>query len=181
MAEGFIEERRIEPMNILIVFLIGIGAALFVIASFGTFALTGSSATFLMIAVIVVYLVVAFALLIPRRHLTKLPEPEVIEREVVKKVEKPVEKIVEKPVIKYRDKPVVKHVDREVLHPVLVEKKEPKKSKFVGSSYNEKYHLRTCRFAGVIKKKYLIEEDDRKYFKLRGYEPCKVCHPEKQK
>ena len=74
---------------------------------------------------------------------------------------------------------MIKHVDREVLHPVLVEKVEPKKSKYVGSNYNEKYHLRTCRFAGVIKKKYLVEEDDRKYFKLRGYEPCKVCHPEK--
>ncbi len=179
MSEGFIEEKRIEPMNILIAFLIGIGAALFVIGAIGSFELTGSAITFFMIAIILVYLIVAFALLVPRKHTIYLPEPGVVEREVIKEIEKPVEKIVEKQVIKYRDKPVVKHVDREVLHPVLVEKVEPKKSKYVGSSYGEKYHLRSCRFAGAIKKKYLVEEDDKKYFKLRGYEPCKVCHPEK--
>jgi predicted nucleic acid-binding protein len=181
MSEGFIEERRIEPMNILIAFLIGIGAALFVIGALGSFELSGGAATFLMIAVIIVYLIVAFALLVPRKHTTFLPEPGVVEREVIREVEKPIDRIVEKHVIKYKDRPVVKHVDREVLHPVLVEKVEPKESTYVGSSYNDRYHLRTCRFAGAIKKEYLIEEDDKKYFKLRGYEPCKVCHPEKQK
>ena len=181
MSEGFIEERRIEPMNILIAFLIGLGAALFVLGALGSFEISGSAATFLMVAVIIIYLIVAFALLIPRKHTTLLPEPGVVEREVIKEIEKHVDRIVEKQVIKYKDKSVIKQVDREVLHPVLVEKVEPKKSKYVGSNYNEKYHLRTCRFAGVIKKKYLVEEDDRKYFKLRGYDPCKVCHPEKSK
>jgi len=49
----------------------------------------------------------------------------------------------------------------------------------MGSTYNEKYHLRTCRFSGAIKPKYLVEENDLQYFKLRGYAPCKVCHPER--
>ncbi len=179
MPEGFIEEKGIEPMNVLIAFLIGIGAALFVIGAIGSFELEGSAATFLMIAVIVVYLVVAFALLVPRRHITRLPEPGVVEREVIREVDRPVDRIIEKPVIQYRDKPVEKIVEKEILHPVAVEKPEVKKSKYVGSNYNEKYHLRSCRFAGVIKKKYLVEEDDKKYFKLRGYDPCKVCKPDK--
>ncbi|HKL23450.1 MAG TPA: hypothetical protein VJ895_01740 [Candidatus Nanoarchaeia archaeon] len=180
MSEGFIEERGIEPMNILIAFLIGIGAALFVIGSIGSFGLEGGAATFLMVAVIIVYLIVAFALLVPRKHLTKLPEPGVIEREVVREVEKPVDRIIEKPIEKIVEKPVEKIVEKEILHPVSVERTREKKSKYVGSKYNEKYHLRSCRFAGVIKKKYLVEEDDKKYFKLRGYEPCKVCCPDKK-
>ncbi len=180
MSEGFIEERGIEPMNILIAFLIGIGAALFVIGSIGSFGLEGGAVTFLMIAVIIVYLIVAFALLVPRKHLTKLPEPGVIEREVVREVEKPVDRIIEKPIEKIVEKPVEKIVEKEILHPVSVERTREKKSKYVGSKYNEKYHLRSCRFAGVIKKKYLVEEDDKKYFKLRGYEPCKVCCPDKK-
>jgi hypothetical protein len=110
-----------------------------------------------------------------------MPEPQIIEKEVEKIVEKPVIEYREKPVIRYKEVPkeVVKEEPRIRYAIVEAEKKEEKKSKYVGSTYNERYHLRNCRFAGVIKKEYLVEEDDRKYFELRGYEPCKVCNPDK--
>jgi hypothetical protein len=179
MSEGFIEEKRIEPINILIAFLIGVGAALFVIGSIGSFGLEGNIVTFFIVAVIVVYLIVVFALLVPRKHLIKLPEPGVVEKEVIREVEKPIDRIIEKPIEKVIEKPVDKIIEKEVLHPVPFMKPRVKKSKYVGSKYNERYHLRSCRFAGLIKKEYLIEEDDKKYFKLRGYKPCKVCRPDK--
>ena len=31
----------------------------------------------------------------------------------------------------------------------------------------------------MIKEEYLVEENDKKYFKLRGYHPCKTCNPDK--
>ena len=174
--EKFIEEKRIESINILIVFLLGLAAALFILGSIQTFNIYGGTQTLLIVSTIVLYLIAVIAFLYPRKIKTPIEiEPEIIEKEVVREVEKPVVK----EVVKYKDKPVVKEVVKEVVTPVFVEKNKPKKSKFVGSSYNEKYHLRTCRFAGAIKKKYLVEEDQKKYFKLRGFAPCKICNPDK--
>jgi transposase len=146
----------------------------------------------LSVLVIIALIIASFFFLRSKKIRTPLNTPMRI-------IEKPVEKIVikevikEKPVVKYKEKkiPVEKIVTKEVIKEkpgktkiALIEvekKKEPAKprSKYVGSNYNEKYHLRTCRFAGAIKKEYLIEENKNKFFKLRGYTPCKVCHPEK--
>jgi hypothetical protein len=139
--------------------------------------------TILIIFTSIIYGVVLFAFLKPKklRKYLEMPEPQIIEKEVEKIVEKPVIEYREKPVIRYKEVPkeVVKEEPRIRYAIVEAEKKEEKKSKYVGSTYNERYHLRNCRFAGVIKKEYLVEEDDRKYFELRGYEPCKVCNPDK--
>ncbi len=172
-----IEEKRIEPMNIVAIFLLGLAAALFIIGAITSFSIVNNQT--LMIIVGIVYFVVAVALLYPKKRRTSIsiPEPQIVETQKI------VEKPVVKEVIKYKDRPIEKVIEKEV--PVVQEriiekeKTEPKKSKYVGSKYNEKYHLRTCRFAGAIKKEYLIEEDDVKYFKLRGYKPCAVCHPER--
>lgn len=184
MKEGFLTEKRIEPINILIVFLIGVAAILFTVATIRTFSLEEDFRIFIFIAVGVVYLIVLFAFLKPK-HITKiLPKQDVIIKtvEVEKPIVQEVVKEIEKEVVKEVVKPIIKEVVKEVKEPVLVEvkKKEPKKTKYVGSSYNEKYHLRSCRFAGAIKPEYLIEEDDPKYFKLRGYIPCNVCNPDKK-
>lgn len=189
MGDNYIVERHIEPINILIIFLIGLAAALFLIGSFDTFNIQGEAQQILIGSTIVLYLIAAVAFLWPKKKKTKLPEDRVIEK--VKTIEKPVFRTIEKPIYKTIEKPVEKVIEKEIIKEVKkpvgkiavlhVEKKpEPKKklSKYVGSSYNEKYHLRNCRFAGAIKKQYLIEENQNKYFKLRGYKPCKVCHPE---
>ncbi|MCR4327477.1 MAG: hypothetical protein NUV46_02755 [Nanoarchaeota archaeon] len=179
----YIEEKKIEPMNILVIFLLGLAAALFILGAITSFNIENNET--LMIVVGVVYLIAIVAFLYPKKKGIHIhtPEPEVIERKTF------VEKPVVREVIKYKDRPVMKEVVKEVekhvkdpeTHQTIIEieKVEPKKSKYMGSTYNQKYHLRTCRFSGAIKKKYLVEEDEKKYFKLRGYTPCKVCHPEK--
>lgn len=176
--ENYHEEKKIIPIHILVVFLLGLAAILFIIGSIGSFDLESKSQNSIVIITTIIYIIIAIAFLYPHKKKTMItpPEPEVIER--IKTIEKPV--IVNKEIIKYRDKPVEhKIIEVEKIKPIIIEKEKPeiKKSKYVGSSYNEKYHLRTCRFSGVIKKKYLVEEDDKKYFKLRGYAPCKVCKP----
>lgn len=180
----YIEEKRLQPINILIVFLIGIAAALFVIGSINSFNITGPLQKVLIAITIIVYAITLFAFLKP--EMTKIPlvenEPKVVER-IVKE---PVVQTIEKPVIRYKNKiikeqPKIEKITKKEIQPIIIETKKPKekKSKYVGSSYNEKYHLRSCRFAGAIKKQYLIEENDKKFFKLRGYSPCKVCNPDK--
>lgn len=180
----YIEEKRIQPINILIVFLIGIAATLFIIGSINSFNITGTLQKVLIAITIIIYAITLFAFLKPEK--TKTPiiknKPEIIE----KIIKEPVIQTIEKPIIKYKNKiikeqPKIKKITKKEIQPIIIEREKPKekKSKYVGSSYNEKYHLRSCRFAGAIKKQYLIEEDDKKFFKLRGYTPCKVCKPDK--
>lgn len=182
-SKSFIEEKKIEPANILIMFLLGLAAGLFIAASVGSFGLDETARRNLTWVVGGIYIISIIALLYPKKKKTHLhdPEPQIFEKEKI--VEKPVP--VYRNLVKYKEKPVIKEVIKEIPKPFIKEKiiekekEEPKKSKYVGSKYNERYHLRSCRFAGAIKPEYLIEEDDKKYFKLRGYKACKVCHPER--
>ena len=51
--------------------------------------------------------------------------------------------------------------------------------KYIGSISTKKYHLKTCRFAKLIKTKHTLKEDRRtKYNKLK-FKPCKTCKPDK--
>lgn len=189
MVKQYIKEKHFEPINILIVFLIGIASILFLTGLFNTFDLSASLQKTIVITVSAIYFVATVFFLWPKKTLTPIEiEPQIIEKEVIR----------EKPIIKYqkiqetqkeKEKPIEKkeneekskkeNLEKTKIALVEVEKKKQKKSKYVGSTYNERYHLRSCRFAGVIKKKYLIEEEDKKFFKLRGYAPCKVCNPDK--
>lgn len=187
MVTEYIEEKRIEPINILIVFLIGLAASLFLLGSIDSFDIKGNLQTVLIISTCVLYAVALVAFLWPKKVKTPIEiDPEIVDRVVEKVVEKPVIKYIkESPELKTVELPIVKNQTKVVEGPtkialVQVQKKKKHKTKYVGSSYNEKYHLRKCRFAGAIKKQYLIEEDDKKFFKLRGYEPCKVCNPDKK-
>ncbi|MBS3084866.1 hypothetical protein J4411_03055 [Candidatus Pacearchaeota archaeon] len=175
----YIEERKIEPINIVVIFLLGLAATLFVLGAITSFSIKNNGT--LIIIVGIIYLIVIFAFLYPKKKSIHIhtPETEIIEKErmVEKPIIKEIVKYKEKPIEKIVEKPVHIHLIKEKI--IEKEKVEPKKSKYVGSKYNEKYHLRNCRFAGAIKKEYLIEEDDKKYFKLRGYKSCKVCHPDK--
>ncbi|MEA3414438.1 MAG: hypothetical protein U9Q99_02845 [Nanoarchaeota archaeon] len=181
--EEFIEEKIIEPINILLSFLIGIAAILFILGARGSFGLDESGFIILIAAVIVIYAFVVIVLLKPKKVLKKLPRDTIVEKTQI--IEKPILKKVQVPktIIRYKEKPVIKKIIKEIEKPIMTvidkTKKESLKSKYVGSNYTESYHLRNCRFAGVIKPKYLLEENDRKYFKLRGYTPCKVCKPDK--
>jgi len=176
-SKSYIEERKIEPANALIVFLLGLASGLFILGAAGSFGLSEPIEENLLVIVGIVYAIAVIAFLYPRKKRTHLhpPEPEIIERE--KFVDRPIFR----DIVRYKNRPVVKEVEKPIIREIIVEKEkvEPKKSKYMGSTYNEKYHLRTCRFSGAIKPKYLVEEKDKKYFKLRGYIPCKVCHPDK--
>jgi len=176
-TQSYIEERKIEPINILIIFLLGLAAGLFILGAIDSFKMTNLNQQTLIIVVGIVYFISLIAFLYPKKRRTNLhtPEPEVIEKERI------VEKPIFRDVIHYRDRNIIKEVEKPVIKEKIVEKEKPiiKKSKYLGSKYNQRYHLRTCRFSGAIKPEYLIEEEDKNYFKLRGYKPCKVCHPEK--
>ena len=181
MKEGYVVEKHFEPINIFIVFLIGVASVLFVLATINTFEIKEELQIFVFSATGLVYLIVLIYFLRPKKITTSHGEGRVIEKEVIKEV--PVIKTVEKEVIKEIEKPIIKKVIEKVKEPVVLKEivleKQTPKTKYVGSNYNERYHLRSCRFAGAIKKEFLVEEDHRKYFTLRGYEPCKVCNPDK--
>lgn len=55
-----------------------------------------------------------------------------------------------------------------------------RKTKYVGSDYEHRYHLRTCRFIGAIKPEYLVESNNEEDFKKYNYKPCKACNPHKK-
>lgn len=185
MADGYIEEKHIDPMNILIVFLIGIASAVFIFASIKTLEIDNDFKLPFIIMIGIIYAIVVFAFLKPKTIRKRLPTPHIIREEhhietpVIKIIEKPITKIVEKIVEKEVEKIVEKPVIKTIVQPLILRKIEKEKTKYVGSTHNEKYHLRTCRFAGAIKKKFLVEEKNKKFFRLRGYAPCKVCHPDK--
>lgn len=186
MEKRYKIEREFIPINLLIAFLIGLAAAIFVIASKETFGLSSGSQALLSIFVGIVYLVIAIFMLLPKKIKTPVDIPERIvfhsdPEKKPKEIVKVVEKIVEKKVPVHVEKKVTKVVHKKgdaKIAVVHVTKKKKKKTKYMGSTYNEKYHLRTCRFSGAIKKQYLVEENDKKFFKLRGYIPCKVCKPQ---
>ncbi len=174
------EERGIEPINILIVFLLGIASALFIVAASITFKIKVEYRLPFAIMVGVAYLVSLFAFLKPRTKTTKLiPPSHTVEQETI---HVPVEKIVEKPVVKTVEKIVEKPVikTKTIVQPLILKEEKKKQTKYIGSSKNEKYHLRSCRYASAIKPEYMVEEDDLKYFRLRGYDPCKICNPDKK-
>jgi hypothetical protein len=175
MAERHIEERFHDPMNILIVFLLGLAAVLFVIGSMNSFDLDSAYRVVFIVGVFTVYAIVSIFFLKSKKIKTPIEiNPEIIERQVERFIDRPIEKII------YKDRPVEKIVERKVVEPVIVQRKEKARTKFVGSNYNHKYHLRSCRFSGAIKPKYLVEEHDKKYFEIRSYEPCKVCKPDEE-
>ncbi len=183
-------------MNIIVVFLIGLAATLFLFGALDSFNLSKNFQTILIVIISIVYLIVLIAFLWPKETTTPVEiEPTIIEKEIIKEIEKPVIKYITRNKTKHKEQqiksveaPTVKVIRKKAknekkppqIRIIEVEKKQEKKSKFVGSSYNERYHLRTCRFAGSIKPKYLIEEDKERFFKLRGFAACKVCQPDKK-
>lgn len=179
------EYYRADPFNFLITLLMGVASVVFILAFSSSFEVSGMDVYVVSGIVALVYFVLVFFLFKVKKQKFVVPFQE---RIVEKFIDRPVDRPVVKEVFRDREKPVIKEVVREVEKPViekvpvLLENEKPKvkKSKYVGSKYNERYHLRSCRFAGAIKRKYLVEEDEKKYFKLRGYVPCKVCKPDKK-
>jgi len=90
-------------------------------------------------------------------------------------------RIVERPVIRTVERPVIQEVEKVVKKPVpfYIEKKRKKlnipKYKYVGSSESKTYHKKSCRLGKLIKKKYKLNSNTESYFKIRKFEPCKVC------
>ena len=92
MKKGYSVERHFEPINILIVFLLGIASVLFIAASTQTFGIPQSLRPIFSIGIGIVYIISAVYFLRPKK-VKKMALPQqtqIIEKEV------PVEKIVEK-------------------------------------------------------------------------------------
>jgi hypothetical protein len=176
------EKRVIEPTNILLTFLIGVVAVLFVIGSIASFDLDFNNSVTISVVTSFVYAVIVFFLLRPK---IVYEEPKTIEKIIEKPIIREIEKIIEKPVIreieKQIEKPAIKKIIFEKTKEKIEEnvKKQAKKSvaKYIGSKETEKFHKASCKFAKLIKGEYKILENNKKYFLLRGYKPCKTCNP----
>jgi|AntAceMinimDraft_18_1070375.scaffolds.fasta_scaffold19507_3 hypothetical protein len=163
------EEKFIKPINILLVFLIGITGILILIASTGTFNLEKYEIIKLSVIIIIIYLIILLSLLKTRTR--KIKEIPIIKREIIREIEKPIiQKITEK-------------IETPVIKKIFIKKQEPEKIKprkrynYIGSRLTETYHKSSCRMARLIKPKYKVKENNKKYFKLRDYKPCKICKP----
>lgn len=117
-------------------------------------------------------------------------------REINRAMIKTVERTVEKPIVKevFVDRPVVREVmvDRPVVREVVVEKpvyrdvvrtvypakkaymKIPKYN-YLGSTQARRFHSRNCRLGKLIKRKYKVSNNSKKYFIKKGFKACKVC------
>lgn len=176
------EKRVIEPTNILLTFLIGVSAVLFVIGSIASFELDFNNSITLSVVTAFVYAVIVFFLLKPK---IVNEEPQTIERIIEKPIIKEIEKIIEKPIIKEIHKQIEKpEVKKAIIEKTKenIEKRLGKTSKtvaprYIGSTETERFHKPSCKFAKLMKNKYKISEHDKKYFILRGYKPCKNCKP----
>lgn len=58
---------------------------------------------------------------------------------------------------------------------ILKEKKLSKK--YVGSTESNTYHKKECRFSGMIKPEYLLENNDKEFFRKKKFKACKNCKP----
>ena len=80
---------------------------------------------------------------------------------------------------KRRTKIIPKTIIKEIEKPIII--KEPQKRelkfKYYGSTKSKTYHLRKCRFSGMIKQKYLIEKNSNAHFKKNKFHACKNCMP----
>ncbi|MBS3076379.1 hypothetical protein J4481_01400, partial [Candidatus Pacearchaeota archaeon] len=158
-------------------FLLGVAAILFVFGSVLTFDVSLDNSIKLAVLTSGIYVLVILLLLNP----VKIKE---INESTIEHVGVPIQIIetIEKPVIKEIFRDVVRTVEKPIIQKVFVEKpKAPVKHrmtyKYIGTSESQTYHKHSCRFSKLIKKKYQVKENDKKYFKLRGYKRCKYCKP----
>lgn len=110
-----------------------------------------------------------------------------VTQKIVETVETPVyrEVYVDRPIIK--EIPVIREVIRKVSVPeyrdviknIYIEKKRKKlnipKYKFLGSTETKTYHLRACRFSKLIKRRYKISNNSKKFFTSKKFRACKKC------
>jgi hypothetical protein len=180
----------LDPTNILLSFLIAIACALFIIASTATFQLDNYASLILTSIMIGFYTIIVIFLLSPEK-IQRIYEREINDaipkqvQPVINPVVRTIVRTVEGPtVIKKVVRTVHKPVIRKVQVPIFLEK--PKQIKapvhketydYVGSTLAQVYHKKSCRFSKLIKHKYQIKENDKKYFTLRGYKRCEYCKP----
>ncbi len=161
-----------DPQNLIVSILLLAGGVLLVIASVGTFDLDKEQ-TITLSAVTTTALLILISVLLKPKKREREKEQRIIEKPIIKKE-----------VVKEVQKPIIKKIIEKVEVPISKEKKEKskpvkprKRYDYVGSKLTETYHKSKCRLGKSIKSKYRVKENDKKYFKLRGYKACKVCKP----
>ncbi len=151
------EEGNFFVAGIVLVLLIAIG-----LVAIYNFNFQGFNLFLFIVFMVVFYFIILSFLLEPRR----IREIKSIFTQQIT-VDRPVIREIEKQVIKTVDRPIIKHI--------FLEKKEPMKFRYVGSTETKKYHLASCRLGKLIKEKYKLQDNDEMYFKRLRYKPCKNC------
>ena len=75
---------------------------------------------------------------------------------------------------------IIKEITVEESKPVPKKKAPSRKYKFYGSTDAMSYHKESCRFSGMIKKKYLVKKNNKDYFKKNKFKACGTCKPDKK-
>ncbi len=163
--EDYLEGGERDPKKALLFVLILLATSIFVLGLISLFSLSKGTQEVLVIAIGIVFIIALIAFVFPIKRGEEEPSQE-SESNLFKNVE-----IMEDPALKEIEKllPEVQELDNK--------KTKSKGLKYFGSSENKKYHLKTCRFAKKINKKFLEKKSTRKYFKSKKYSPCKVCKP----
>ncbi len=165
--KSYFKNGKIKSANFLIFLLIGIAITLFIVGIISLPLLRKPNQEFLLIGILLVYLIAIIFFLYQEKFVKgQISKPErkeeVRETNFKTGVEDSKRITIEEKIEKLKN-PLMKNAEE--------------KKKYIGSSKEEKYHLKTCRFSGMIKQKYLIEKKDKKYFQLKKFTPCKICNP----
>lgn len=168
LPDEIIELKQRGMKNILAALVVG---AIFIVAAIiivRAFSLNYSERVITASLFIIGYAIILFFFL-EKRTMKEIHHREVHQYEtpVVHHV------IKERPIIREVEKPVIREVQKTIF--VATPPKTQARSAYVGSSQTRTFHRRSCRFAGMIKKEYLKEENNSVWFERRGYKRCEEC------
>ena len=167
--------RRSQLGSFISLFLISLGVVFLIlyILIIAFFSLDLTQKIIIFINFLIIFIIFYFLVLFLRKKIRSKLQIKEVEVPVIKEVIKEVKV----PVIKE----VIKEVVRKVNVPVVSKVEAPKERnyKYYGSKEANTYHLRKCRFSGMIKKPHLVLRNTRDYFKKNKFRPCKNCNPHK--
>jgi hypothetical protein len=173
-----------DRKNILVVILVAALIVLFLIIINLVLKITIVQNLVMCWIVTVIYSLFAY-FMVDNLVIRRVESERIVERpvEVIKEVFIPVEnktiEFVEKPII--REVPVYVKEPVYIKQPVINHRINIPKYDYVASSETQRYHLRNCRLAKLIKNKYKIHNNSDDFFKKKNFKGCKVCIKKEKK
>lgn len=161
--EPIIIEKNIWNLNnFFLSFIIGVFIIISFFITINFFPLSLTNVLILFVFIIVLYSIILFFLLEPKK---------------LKEVNQPVEiiknKIIKEPVTQTVYKQIPYEVEKRIY--ITNPRHNKEKLNFYGSIKSGTYHKGSCRLSKLIKNDYKIGNNYEKYFIKNKYKPCKIC------